>query len=141
MYSMHYLAWVGSMRLIGMNAMKTADELKGSDIIDTRDIIEAARELRAEIEADPRELDDDESALLDFDDDGPNKISEYSDGNALIRESYFEEYAQDLAEYIGAISSDLQWPMYCIDWERAARDLAVGYSSVTFLGYDYYVRA
>lgn len=35
----------------------TADSLKGEDIIDSRNIIEAAQALRDEIEAEPRDLD------------------------------------------------------------------------------------
>ncbi|PVU81323.1 hypothetical protein DDP54_15595 (plasmid) [Cellulomonas sp. WB94] len=41
-----------------------------------------------------------------------------------------EEYAQDLAESIGAISSDATWPCTCIDWEQAARELFTDYVSV-----------
>lgn len=36
------------------------------------------------------------------------------------------DYAQELAEDIGAISRDAQWPLYCIDWERAWRELEAG---------------
>lgn len=69
--------------------MKTADDLRGEDIIDSRDIIEAAADLRLDIEDEPRELDDDEAALLDFDDDGMNQVgSEYSYGAELVRRTY-----------------------------------------------------
>lgn len=37
-----------------------------------------------------------------------------------------EEFAEDLAESIGAINSDSTWPNSYIDWERAARDLFMG---------------
>lgn len=57
----------------------------------------------------------------------------------MIREDYFTEYARELAEDIGAIDSDAGWPAYCIDWERAARDLAADYMSVRFLGRDYLI--
>lgn len=53
----------------------------------------------------------------------------------------FEDYARELAEDIGAIDRNADWPCYCIDWERAARDLAVDYAEVEFCGRDYYVRA
>jgi len=58
----------------------------------------------------------------------------------LIPESDFEDYARELAEGIGAIPDDLAWPVNCIDWEQAARELAMDYTSVTFEGIDYYVR-
>jgi hypothetical protein len=44
------------------------------------------------------------------------------------------------AEDIGAIGSDASWPLYCIDWKQAARDLQMDYSAVEFMGQTYYVR-
>ena len=125
----------------------TVDTLKGSERIDTREIIEAAQELRDEVmdeavgDNSPRELDEDEAALLDFDDDEGDGITDYAHGAQLIREDCFEDYARELAEEVGAISGDEQWPLNCIDWERAASELQMDYSSVTFLGYDYLVRS
>jgi hypothetical protein len=58
----------------------------------------------------------------------------------LVRESHFEDYARQLAEEIGAISGDENWPCNCIDWERAARELRMDYSSVDFDGETYYFR-
>ena len=59
----------------------------------------------------------------------------------LIPERDFKEYAQELAEEIGAIPDDVSWPMTCIDWERAARELLMDYTSVTYDGTDYYIRS
>lgn len=56
-----------------------------------------------------------------------------------IRESDFEEYAEELAEETGAIDREQNWPNYCIDWERAARDLAMDYTSFEFEGVSYLV--
>lgn len=39
-----------------------------------------------------------------------------------------EEFAQDIAESTGAIPKDQPWPLYCIDWEHAARELMYDYS-------------
>lgn len=58
-----------------------------------------------------------------------------------ILESDFEEYAQELAEDIGAVDRDNSWPNYCIDWKQAARDLAMDYTSFQFEGRDYLVRS
>lgn len=58
----------------------------------------------------------------------------------LIRDSYFKTYAQELAEDIGAINSDASWPVYCIDWDRAARELQMDYSTVEFDGVTYWYR-
>lgn len=37
-----------------------------------------------------------------------------------------EDFAQELAEDLGVVPEDAGWPAYCIDWERAARDLFMG---------------
>jgi len=47
---------------------------------------------------------------------------------------------EQLAEDIGAIDKDLQWPVYCIDWEQAANELRVDYSEVDYDGETYYYR-
>ena len=48
----------------------------------------------------------------------------------LIAESYFQEYAQDLAEDCGMVDTNARWPMNCIDWEQAARELQMDYSII-----------
>lgn len=39
-----------------------------------------------------------------------------------------EEFAEDMAEQVGAIDRDAKWPMNCIDWEYAAKELMYDYS-------------
>ena len=58
----------------------------------------------------------------------------------LIRDSYFKEYAQELAEDIGALPKDAGWPAHCIDWDQAARELQTDYTSIDFGGVTYWVR-
>lgn len=58
----------------------------------------------------------------------------------LIRDDYFEQYARDLADDIGAINRDATWPNTHIDWEAAARDLQQDYSSVEWDGVTYWYR-
>jgi antirestriction protein len=58
----------------------------------------------------------------------------------LVRDSYFQEYAQELAEDIGAINADATWPNNGIDWEHAARELRMDYTGVEFDGQTYYCR-
>lgn len=38
-----------------------------------------------------------------------------------------EEFAEDMAEQVGAIDRDAKWPMNCIDWEQAAKELMMDY--------------
>ncbi len=58
----------------------------------------------------------------------------------FIADSYFEEYARELAEDIGAIDHDAQWPNSYIDWDAAAKALLVDYSSVEINGATYWYR-
>lgn len=58
----------------------------------------------------------------------------------LIRDSHFKRYAQELADDIGAVPSDYTWPTSCIDWDRAARELQMDYTSVEINGATYWYR-
>jgi len=58
-----------------------------------------------------------------------------------IADYAFEEYAEELACDIGAVSRDNQWPLYCIDWARAADDLKQDYMSFSFEDTDWWVRS
>ena len=62
-------------------------------------------------------------------------------GETLIRETYFKEYAQELAEDIGAIDRNASWPNNCIDWDEATDLLKQDYFSVDFDGVDYLIRS
>ena len=72
----------------------------------------------------------------------------YSDnwtyGAALVRDSYFRTYAQELAEELAEEYDLLErrttWPYTCIDWDQAARELRMDYTSVEFDGVTYWVR-
>jgi hypothetical protein len=62
-------------------------------------------------------------------------------GAALIHDSYFETYAREFAEDIGAIGKDTSWPATCIDWDRACRELQHDYMRVDFGGEEYWMRS
>lgn len=140
------------------------DISNSEDLIDVRDIIDRVEELRtAWAEAtgdDPDDYDlsgDDWRAGLD-DDESVEMVSltellnelRGSGGDhqwhgdwfpvTLIRDTYFEDYARELAEDIGAVPSDASWPAYCIDWEWAARELRMDYTSAEFDGVTYWYR-
>jgi len=61
-------------------------------------------------------------------------------GETWIRDSYFKEYAMNLAVDIGAVNANATWPNNCIDWDRAARELQTDYTSVEFAGVTYWIR-
>lgn len=66
---------------------------------------------------------------------------DWGHGEALIRDSYFERYAQELAEDCGMLKDTDSWPNRCIDWEKAADELKQDYFSVDFDGVDYWIRS
>ena len=66
---------------------------------------------------------------------------DWAHGATLIRDSYFQQYAEELAGDIGAFDSNAGWPLNCIDWEQAARELQVDYTTVDFDGVDYLMRS
>lgn len=67
-------------------------------------------------------------------------LSDWRYGVTLIHPSHFQTYAQELAEEIGAIDPDARWPANCIDWEQAANELRVDYTTIDFDGVDYLAR-
>jgi hypothetical protein len=68
-------------------------------------------------------------------------VPDWEDGVILIRDDYFQTYAQELADEIGAINRAATWPNNCIDWERAARELQVDYTALDFDGETYWARS
>lgn len=58
----------------------------------------------------------------------------------LIRDTYFTEYAQELAEDCGMVKEGATWPKNCIDWDEAARQLKQDYSTVDVDGTEYFYR-
>jgi len=126
---------------------KTLDN--GQDVIDSRDVIARIEELTDERDA----LDGDEDKLAEFDEsdegeelkalkslaeDAEGYAPDWNYGAALIRESYFVEYCQELLEDIGDLPKNL--PHYiAIDWEKTAENIKVDYTEVDFDGVTYLV--
>ncbi len=130
------------------------------DMIDSRDVIARIEELEAEREAISSEIDELEdadavgeaqNALERWDAENGAELAalkalaaegesfaDWEHGETLIRDSYFQEYAEQLADDIGAIDRDAKWPTSCIDWEKAARELQADYTSVEFDGVTYW---
>jgi hypothetical protein len=81
------------------------------------------------------------AALLALQSEAEGYASDWRYGETLIRDSYFEDYAQELAsDLYGKEVSDTHWPFTCIDWEKAAEELQYDYTSVEFDGVTYWVR-
>lgn len=134
------------------------------DVIDSRDIIARIEELEEErasfrcTEENEDETEHDaKQRAIDWAEENPDDAEElrilaelaeeasgspdWRHGETLIRASYFKEYAQDLAEDCGMIPDRLAWPLTCIDWEQAARELAMDYFTVDFDGVKYLIRS
>lgn len=137
----------------------------GGDIIDSRDVIAACEIYRAAVVAmgvDPVAVDADFNrgmpegsdeweaekndivseyvALRELNSDGESYGGDWLYGATLIADSYFTEYAQELASDIGAIDKDSSWPNTFIDWEAAADALKQDYTSIEWKGETYWVR-
>lgn len=120
------------------------DEITGTeDILDIREVIERFKELE-EIEIRDDSEDQEYQAIKALLDElkGCGGDEEWR-GDwyplTLIKESYFEEYCEQLLEDIGDIPRDI--PSYIvIDWEKTADNLRVDYSYVSFFDEDYLYR-
>lgn len=126
-----------------MTTVTTTEITNTEDIIDSRDVIARIEYLEDTLcPADESDGTDNEerselAALVALrDEDSPD----WPHGETLIRDSYFQDYAEQMAEDIGAIDSNASWPNNCIDWERATRELQYDYSCVEFGGVNYWIR-
>jgi hypothetical protein len=116
-----------------------------SDIIDSRDVI-ARIDYLAYLDDEPEDERDQDDyaeliALRKLQEEAEGYAPDWHYGETLINDSYFEDYAQQLAEDIGAIDRDLSWPNNCIDWEQAARELQWDYTLISFDGEDFWIRS
>lgn len=117
--------------------MNTTEISNSQDVIDSRDVIERIAELEGTEDED--ELT--ELKALQALAEQCEGCGDWEYGESLINEDYFEDYARELAEDIGAIEKDSKWPATCIDWEQAANELKQDYMEVDFDGTTYYMRA
>lgn len=112
------------------------------DVFDSRDVIERLDELEGEDFSNLTEDERQEFAdLRDFAAEAENSIADWQYGETFISYDHFEQYAQELAEDIGAVNPDAAWPLGYIDWERAAAELRMDYTSFEFRGTTYWARS
>jgi len=139
------------------------------DVIDSRDVIARIKELEeletaitdareAMREADADALEDAQTQfdndMMNFDKDDHAELAalralaeeasgspDWPHGETLIRDTYFKDYAKELADDIGATKEGEGWPNNCIDWDQAARELQYDYISVDFGDVEYWIRA
>lgn len=115
------------------------------DLIDSRDIVERIEELRTN--GGLSEDEEGELAALAALADQAESSPDWTYGETLIRESYFEDYIEQLIddccpEVSKALSSG-EWPMrhLKLDIEDAAHEAKQDYFEVEFNGATYLIRA
>jgi hypothetical protein len=133
-----------------------ADISNNEDTLDVRDIIARVEELEDERDA----IDEDDAdALAEWKTENDEELDELTEllsdlkgyggdeqwrgdwyPGTLIRDSHFRDYAEELADDIGAVDSNASWPMTCIDWDQAARELRQDYSAVEYGSVTYWYR-
>ena len=146
--------------------MREPEEITNSeDIIDSRDVIkriEYLQDIRDGLEESINEdgINEDvkverEEELRDWDksheglelkalkalEEDASGAPDWPYGEVLIRDSYFEDYAKQLAEDTDSIPKDLRWPCEYIDWKAASDALQQDYFMVDFDGVDYWIRS
>lgn len=122
-------------------ALRELEATGGGDAADGESQEEAISEAEGNLESAKEAFGDDEKGELAELENLESEISEWRHGEAMIPESDWEDYTRQLAEDIGAIPDNAQWPCTCIDWKQAADELAMDYTTVTYQGTDYYVRS
>ena len=115
------------------------------DMIDSRDVIARIEELESDLELasddeEKEEIQEELNPLKELATEAEGYAADWNYGEQLIRDSYFTKYAQELAEDIGATNNEQSWPYTCIDWDQAANELKMDYTSVDFDGVDYWIR-
>jgi antirestriction protein len=111
--------------------------------LDSRDLLDRLNELEAS-EADEA-LDADETAELTMLRDLRDETEGYADdswrdGVFFVADWAFKDYAIELADEMGAIPKEYSWPASYIDWDAAARDLRMDYTSCEIDGRTYWYR-
>lgn len=132
-----------------------SDVDNNQDLIDSRDVIARIEQLQAIREPgpvpagvlEPEDDDMDQDSLFEelrileeFARECEDNVADWIYGATLIRDSYFEDYARELAEDIGAINSEADWPLSFIDWPAAADALKMDYAEVDFDGVSFWGR-
>lgn len=102
-----------------------------------QDLIEAVESAQKDFD----EIADELARLEELKDQIGECKGKIDDSNGpFVHENDFEDYARELAEDIGAIDRNASWPLGCIDWEQAADELKMDYTSVDWEGVTYYYR-
>jgi hypothetical protein len=124
--------FIGSLKSGGSNKeMMMTIPNNNDDLIDSRDVIDAW---------DKDSTDPEILSLGELIDECEDCVEDWKYGVTLIRDTYFRNYAMDLADELGLMPDGYVWPISCIDWDQAERELQMDYTCVSFGGVTYWVR-
>lgn len=121
------------------------DDLRGDDVIDSRDVIARLEEL-----SDAEELTEDESEelaqLKALAEEAEGYLADWTYGETLIKDDYFTDYIKELIKDCYAMpkemeSGDWPWRHVTIDYEAAAEEAKQDYASVMFGSDEYWIRS
>lgn len=121
------------------------NDLRGDDVIDSRDIIERLEEL-----SDAEELTEDEAEELEqlkaLAEEAEGYSSDWLHGETLIKDEYFTDYIEELIKECYSLpkeltSGDWPWRHITIDYEAAAEEAKQDYACVTFGDDEYWIRS
>ena len=103
---------------------------------DEEDFYDELQSLRNEIEALDAEFDEDEyNALIEM----KNDVPEWYDGNTLIADNCFTEYALEMLQDCGDLPQNIPWYIE-IDEEKTAENIKYDYSCIEYNGIEYWYR-
>lgn len=81
------------------------------------------------------------SALLSLEAEAKLYNCDYDYGETLINDEFFVEFAMEYSAEINGEFSNQHWPLYCIDWEKAAEELKKDYVPLDYDGVTFWIRA
>lgn len=131
-----------------MSAQKDMDAILREDVSDSRDLVARLEYLGVDdweaagayTDVDPADREEAERlfkalrAVADYAEDN------VADGVTLIRSRHWVDYVRQYAKDIGTVNAEASWPNDCIDWDRAADELAMDYTVIEIDGSEYYIR-
>ena len=127
-----------------MTTYSDLDDIAYADVLDSRDIIKTLEDWESDLEIAREEAESEPDDVRQELDDGVLEgrvkalrefvrecegAEDWEFGIELVRDSFFEQYARDLAEDVGAINGEESWPCDHIDWGAAASALQGDYFS------------
>ena len=115
-------------------AREEYDPLEGDGSVD--EALEALDDAEQELEG----FNADHASLMRDIEDAMEQVSDWQYGETLIHERHWEEYVEELCNELGYVNTKDVWWIE-IDWRATAKNVAMDYTTVDFIGHTYYARS